>query len=161
MRALDPKTIHSASPRMQQWLNDPELIEKLTTLTLADELREVLSRPIHTEDDLVLIENTYSGDTLNTWRTMGLPPNQIESLCSHTHIEDWVEGSRESLLLQGLALALTLQDRLAPYGEFLIYVLVSHSTSTDTTCTVQFHQKRSGDTLWGENPTWEILILET
>ena len=157
---IDPGTIVTASPQLEKWLADPQSKDRLAGQTLPQSLRQKLSKKIVFEGNLVLFENTYTHEALTAWKNVGLPSDQIESLCSHTHIEDWVKGGRDALFLQGLAFTLNLRDRLAPHGKFLIYLILSQNKTGETACTVQYHKKRSAEVLWGENPNWDILILE-
>ncbi len=162
MRFIDPDTIVTISPQLRKWLTDGALRDRLTGQTLPEALGQKLSKEIVFEGELVLFESTYTKETLKAWQDVGLPPDQIESLCSHTHIEeDEVDGGREALFLQGLAFALKMRDRLAPYGNFLVYLILSQNKTGETACTVQYHKKRSTEALWRENPNWDILILET
>jgi hypothetical protein len=161
MYLINPETIVAVSTDIASWLNDPMLPARLAEQSLPQVLQDQLKRELRREGDLVLLDHTYTQETLTAWRNVGFPPNQIESLCSHTHIEDSVDGDREALFLQGLAFALKLRDRLAPYGNFLVYLILSQNTSGETACSVQYHKKRSAEILWGESPGWDILILKT
>ncbi len=161
MRSLDRDKIILASPNLIDWLGDPELENKLADQKLPHILAELLRNEICEEGDLMLLESSYTRETLKAWRDLGMSPDQIESLLSHTHIEDWVDGEGEAVFLQGLAFALDLREKLAPLGPFLIYLIFHQSETEGTACTVQYHKKRSEKTLWQDQPEWEILILET
>jgi hypothetical protein len=146
---------YQASPEIDQLINDPAFQKRLAACQLKPYFSDILQRELCAVQELTLFEGAFDEETLISFKKLGMPNNQIETLISHEHIEDHVEGSTEGILLQGTAFALKLRDKLAPFGEFHIYMVVSQPDAHLTACSVQYHQVRLEEPNWITPQTWE------
>ncbi len=155
---------YEASPDIDRMINDPTFQKRLAACQLKPYFSDILQRKLCVVQELTLFEGTFTEETLASFKNLGMPNNQIETLISHEHIEDHVEGSTEEILLQGTAFALKLRDKLAAFGKFHIYMMISQPDDHLTACSVQYHQVRSEEANWIaprtlEKEAWSGLIL--